>query len=691
MVDPDELAAINAGDVGDVLPLTFTYEDENGDTVSVTVNVTIKEHGGPDITNPDPNNTHIGANDFFKGADEADYTVEDAIGFAKVVITDKDGNPVTPTTDNVTVDPDELAAINAGDVGDVLPLTFTYEDENGDTVSVTVNVTIKAAQTPPITPTTTPVAPITSFMKTHDGGAATLADKDSTATYHVKATLPSNLAGYNSVKITDNVPSSLTVVSVSGAPAGVTHPTYSGNAVSWSLSKVDLSTIGAGKTVDLTITVKVASGFTSDAQTNVMNAASLYITTDPYYSATDPADATDGGLKIDLTDKDEVKTYTVIFKDYDGSVIKTQKVEYGKDATAPKDPTRAGYTFTGWDKSFTNVTKNLTVNAKYTIKKYTVTFKDYDGSVIKAQTVSYGGDATAPKSPTRSGYTFTGWSKSSSAWHNVKTNVTVTAKYEKNAAPVTPTKPVTPATPATPATPVTPVTPATPPAEDNNYTITFVDEDGTVLQTERVKEGENSTPPGEPEKYGYAFIGWDRGEDAWTNVHADAIIKATYVEDVNDEKIDTVTTPLASKSFIERAREQDIPIIIGAPLVAPKGEDGRLLSAWALLNLIIVVIGAALTLIFAIIRKRREDKDQSAESEYNDDRRSKRGVMWIVIMGVLAVIGAIVFILTEDMTKPIVWVDRWTILNAIILLAGIIVGFIGIRRRKQRKEDANFN
>ena len=62
----------------------------------------------------------------------------------------------------------------------------------------------------------------------------------------------------------------------------------------------------------------------------------------------------------------EPETYTVVFKDFDGSVLKTVTVNAGAGAAAPADPVRPGYTFTGWDKDFTNVTADLVVKATYT-------------------------------------------------------------------------------------------------------------------------------------------------------------------------------------------------------------------------------------------------------------------------------------------------------------------------------------
>ena len=60
-----------------------------------------------------------------------------------------------------------------------------------------------------------------------------------------------------------------------------------------------------------------------------------------------------------------VVNYTVVFKDWDGTILSEQTVPEGTSASAPANPTREGYNFIGWDVSFSNVTSNLTVTAQY--------------------------------------------------------------------------------------------------------------------------------------------------------------------------------------------------------------------------------------------------------------------------------------------------------------------------------------
>ena len=57
--------------------------------------------------------------------------------------------------------------------------------------------------------------------------------------------------------------------------------------------------------------------------------------------------------------------YTVSFVDYNNNVLKTESVLAGQDASAPEEPSREGYLFTGWDTTFTNVQSDLTITAEY--------------------------------------------------------------------------------------------------------------------------------------------------------------------------------------------------------------------------------------------------------------------------------------------------------------------------------------
>ena len=194
---------------------------------------------------------------------------------------------------------------------------------------------------------------------------------------------------------------------------------------------------------------------------------------------------------------DCARTFTVTFQDWNGTVLKSEQVEEGQSATAPANPTREGYTFTGWDKDFSNVQSNLIVTAQYTQNTpsttyYTVTFKDWNGTILKSEQVEKGHSATAPANPTREGYTFTGWDKDFS---NVQSNLTVTAQYTQNAPGTT------------------------------YYTVTFKDWNGTILKSEQVEKGKSATAPANPTREGYTFIGWDKD---FTNVQSNLIVTAKY-------------------------------------------------------------------------------------------------------------------------------------------------------------------
>ena len=125
-----------------------------------------------------------------------------------------------------------------------------------------------------------------------------------------------------------------------------------------------------------------------------------------------------------------VNKYTVTWI-IDGTE-ETEEYEYGAMPTHA-DPTKEAtaqytYTFSGWTPAIAEVTGDATYTAVFTetVNTFTVTFLDWDGTVIGTETVAYGSAATAPAAPEHSGYAFTGWD---TAFDNITADTTVTAQY----------------------------------------------------------------------------------------------------------------------------------------------------------------------------------------------------------------------------------------------------------------------
>ncbi|MCL1873473.1 MAG: InlB B-repeat-containing protein, partial [Clostridiales bacterium] len=87
--------------------------------------------------------------------------------------------------------------------------------------------------------------------------------------------------------------------------------------------------------------------------------------------------------------------FIVTFLDWDGALLATVAVESGFAATAPPDPFREDYVFIGWDKDFSNVTEDMTVNAQYRSDKNRVYFNyteatGWNNSIGRIIDVPYG-------------------------------------------------------------------------------------------------------------------------------------------------------------------------------------------------------------------------------------------------------------------------------------------------------------
>ena len=183
-----------------------------------------------------------------------------------------------------------------------------------------------------------------------------------------------------------------------------------------------------------------------------------------------------------------INKYTVTFMDGEKVLAAFTNVPHGETVTAPEVPKKDGKTFSKWDKDFSKVTSDLTINAVYDVDTFTVTFKDGE-KVLETQTVEYEAAATAPDTARLSppeGMHFAKWDKDFS---KVTESIEVSAVYELN-----------------------------------EYTVIFKNGE-TTLKTEMVKHGFAATAPNVYDTATKKFVGWDKSFD---NVTSDLIVNAKF-------------------------------------------------------------------------------------------------------------------------------------------------------------------
>ena len=208
----------------------------------------------------------------------------------------------------------------------------------------------------------------------------------------------------------------------------------------------------------------------------------------------------------------DFRSFTVSFRNYDNTLLKTASVKYGQNAYdyAPENPTRENedrthFRFSHWDGGdLSYVTSDLLCTAIYTkIECFEIQYIDFDGTIINVEYVEKGGDSTYTYSNAREAdpnhfYVFSGWDVSVT---NVQCDMVVNATYHLV----------------------------------NAYIVTFKNYDGNVLGTSKGPEGftaqYNGSTPSKPSttsgdyKYTYTFSGWDRSLE---NVRNNFETKAQY-------------------------------------------------------------------------------------------------------------------------------------------------------------------
>lgn len=211
-------------------------------------------------------------------------------------------------------------------------------------------------------------------------------------------------------------------------------------------------------------------------------------------------------------------SFTVSFNSNGGSQVSSVTYTEGEDFTLPKDPTKEGYTFAGWffdQTTFANpftstswidqeVNDDVTLYAKWTINQYTIMYALDGGTNASGNVTSYTVEDTISfLSPTRSGYLFEGWytdlsytSLVTSLAQGSTGNLTLFAKWSRL-----------------------------------EYTVTWKNDDGTILETDLVFHGETPTfdgvTPTRPDSATetFTFKGWD---PIVNPVTSDIIYVATY-------------------------------------------------------------------------------------------------------------------------------------------------------------------
>ena len=217
----------------------------------------------------------------------------------------------------------------------------------------------------------------------------------------------------------------------------------------------------------------------------------------------------------------KTEKYTVTFDSDGGTEIASVQVEKGKKVTKPEDPSKEHYVFDGWYLEDTEwifesntVTKNTALTAKWTPEVYSVTLKNYDGTVLATENVSYGSlpqYSATPEKPSDAQYTyaFSKWvdeAGNDASLSNIDKNITLTATFTSTL---------------------------------RSYKIIFKNGD-TVLKEETVDYGTlpaapTQTPTKEADaQYTYAFKGWDKTVE---KVTGEATYNAEFTPTLRSYKI----------------------------------------------------------------------------------------------------------------------------------------------------------
>ena len=105
---------------------------------------------------------------------------------------------------------------------------------------------------------------------------------------------------------------------------------------------------------------------------------------------------------------------------------------------------------------------------------------------------------------------------------------------------------------------------------------------------------------------------------------------------------------------------------------------------WALLNLILLILTVILAIADGILYFRKPTDKYGDEYEEEDEEEVKKHGLPRILALITAIASFILFILTEDMTQPMIWVDKYTIWMLILFIATLILSMLS---KKEFEED----
>ncbi len=144
---------------------------------------------------------------------------------------------------------------------------------------------------------------------------------------------------------------------------------------------------------------------------------------------------------LELVAQWKANKYTLTFMN-GNDVVRSTDVEFGAAITVPADPTKIGYTFTGWDANVpaTMPASNLTFNATWEVVEYSITYTLNGGTLPQGAPTVYTVESAdiVLAAATRVGFTFEGYYLDGELLENntidtsLAKNLTIELKWKNN-------------------------------------------------------------------------------------------------------------------------------------------------------------------------------------------------------------------------------------------------------------------